>query len=396
MKPLIVLFALAAAITLATSAATISPARAAGPECQPTTTLLPDLGFGGQALAIQGETVVGSVLNPAHRSLPAFWHDGELTLIPDLTRGFAGDINPRGDIVGSSGGAAPFSFVNGATHLLPHNPGPATARRINARGQIAGTVGNVAARWESYASDPILLLPASGDSFAFAKGINDVGEVAGDTDDADFVPRSAIWDRAGQLHVLASGFGADEPSDLFAINNRGVSTGESFLGGDFGPTADQATSWSRDGVPSLIPLLPVTTASIGLELNDLGWVSGIAVDFDFATGEEHGHHAFVWFGKGPSETLPVTGRSYADSESDAHYVTDDGTVVGSSGPVGGPDSATVWTCTQTQAYVPDADVRADNERGQATFPGEPGRIAFMSNRGGNLDIYTVEQNGRSR
>ncbi len=31
---------------------------------------------------------------------------------------------------------------------------------------------------------------------------------------------------------------------------------------------------------------------------------------------------------------------------------------------------------------------------RASFPGEPGRIAFMSNRPGNFDIYTVKQNGK--
>jgi dipeptidyl aminopeptidase/acylaminoacyl peptidase len=32
--------------------------------------------------------------------------------------------------------------------------------------------------------------------------------------------------------------------------------------------------------------------------------------------------------------------------------------------------------------------------GLAAFPGETGRIAFMSNRAGNFDIYTVKQNGQ--
>src|SRR5262245_48175463 len=31
---------------------------------------------------------------------------------------------------------------------------------------------------------------------------------------------------------------------------------------------------------------------------------------------------------------------------------------------------------------------------RASFPGEPGRIAFMSNRTGNFDIYTAKQNGQ--
>src|SRR5262245_8105309 len=319
MRRIMLLPSLAAALALAAGAATADAAvPAAAPTCRPKTTLLPDLSYGSQALGIQGDTVVGSVFNDVHRSLPAYWTDGMLTLVPGLARGFAGDINPRGEIVGSSGGTAPFLFRDGTTHLLPHAPASATARRINARGQIAGTAGLFAARWDWYSSDPVLLPPAAGDQFSFAKGINDAGLVAGDSDDADFVPRSAIWNAAGEIRLLPSGFGLVQPSDLFAINSHGVSTGESYLGGDFGPVADQATRWSRDGVPKLIPLLPATTASTGLELNDLGWVSGLAVDFDFATGEEHGHHAFVWFGGGPTETLPVPGLSYADSESDAH------------------------------------------------------------------------------
>jgi hypothetical protein len=30
----------------------------------------------------------------------------------------------------------------------------------------------------------------------------------------------------------------------------------------------------------------------------------------------------------------------------------------------------------------------------AAFPGEPGRVAFMSDRSGNWDIYKVKQNGK--
>jgi uncharacterized membrane protein len=354
MNRVILFLTASVAIAFAAAAANVSAAPAATADCAPAIALLPDLGYGGQALAIHGDIVVGSVVSATGRNLPAYWRDGQLVLIPGVPRGYAGDINPAGEIVGNSGSTNPFAVVGGTTYLLPHAPGFASARRINARGQIAGAVGDYAARWDSYTSDPVPLLPAAGDTFSFAKGINDAGQVAGDTDDANLIPRSAIWDPAGNVRVLSSGFGADQPSDLFAINNRGVSTGESYVNGEFGPIADQATRWSRDGVPTLIPLLAETNASIGLELNDLGWVSGVAVDLDFATFEEHGHHSFVWFGDGPAETLPVSGHSYADSESDAHYVTDNGTVVGSSGPAGGPDTATVWTCVRAQAHGPMA------------------------------------------
>jgi uncharacterized membrane protein len=350
------LFVAFAAAALAIAAAPVSPAPAASLNCPATITLLPDLGYGSQALAIRGDTVVGSVVAASGRTLPAYWRDGQLVLITGVDRGYAGDINPAGVIVGNSGFSNSFVVVDGTTHLLPHPPGFAYARRINALGQMAGAVGAYAARWDAYTSQPVSLLPAIGDPFSFAKGINNRGQVAGDTDQANGAPRAAIWDLEGNIRVLASGFGADEPSELFAINNRGVSTGESYVGGDFGPTADQATRWSSDGVPTLIPLLPETTGSVGLQLNDLGWVGGVAVEFDWTTFEETGHHAFIWFGDGPAMTLPVPGRSYADSQSDAHYVTDSGVVVGGSGPAGGPNTATIWTCVREQAYLPDGAI----------------------------------------
>jgi Tol biopolymer transport system component len=39
-------------------------------------------------------------------------------------------------------------------------------------------------------------------------------------------------------------------------------------------------------------------------------------------------------------------------------------------------------------------VAAVSGAARASFPGEPGLIAFMSNRGGNFHIYTVKQNGK--
>jgi Tol biopolymer transport system component len=42
-----------------------------------------------------------------------------------------------------------------------------------------------------------------------------------------------------------------------------------------------------------------------------------------------------------------------------------------------------------------AALAATASAGQAAFPGETGRIVFMSNRTGNFDIYTVKQNGQA-
>jgi uncharacterized membrane protein len=357
--------------TIVVSAATVSSASAGGASCRPTVTTLPDLGYGGGASAIHGNTVVGFVFDASGAQIPAYWRDGRLTQIGGFSEGVALDINPSGEIVGNGDSfSAPWALVHGAVQFLPASGGFDYARRINAWGQIAGTIDNYAVRWDSYSSQPVNLQPAAGDSFSFAKGINDLGQVAGDTDSLDGTQRPAIWNLAGRIRVLASGFGTGAFGDLYAINDLGQSVGESFPS-DFSTV--RATRWSSAGAPTLIPLLPGTNASQGLELNELGWASGVAiVAFDPATGNDQGHHAFVWFGAGPALTLPVPGYSYADSESDAHYITNDGTAVGSAGPAGGPDAATVWTCVQAQAFVPGGSAPTSRHRPAPA----PGRVTF--------------------
>jgi uncharacterized membrane protein len=323
-------------------------------------TTLPDFGYGGGASAIRGDNVVGYVFDASGAQVPAYWRDGHLTQIAGFSDGVALDINTSGEMVGNGNAfTEPWAFIDGAVQPLPAKGGFDYARRINVWGQIAGTIDNYAVRWDSYSAQPVNLLPAAGDSFSFAKGINNLGQVAGDTDSLDGTPRPAIWNLAGQIRVLASGFGTGAFGDLYAISDRGQSVGESFPP-DFSTV--QATRWSASGTPTLIPLLPGTNASQGLELNERGWASGVAiVGFDPATGSDEGHHAFLWFGTGPARTLPVPGYSYPNSESDAHYITNDGTAVGSAGPAGGPDAATVWSCVQAQAFVP-GDASAPNSR----------------------------------
>jgi Tol biopolymer transport system component len=58
-------------------------------------------------------------------------------------------------------------------------------------------------------------------------------------------------------------------------------------------------------------------------------------------------------------------------------MTKEATIVGALAAVAAGVCATVW-----------------GESARASFPGEPGRIAFMSNRDGDLDIYTMQQNGK--
>jgi uncharacterized membrane protein len=344
-------------VLLAGLAPASSTARADG--CRPTITRLPDLGYGSEAGAIQGDTIVGWVDDSSGTQLPAVWQDGQLHTLSGLSAGAAGDVNARGEIVGDAGNfTEAFAVVDGTIHALaPNDGGFIYARRVNDRGQIAGVAfdGLYAARWDSYTSAPVALMPAPGDSFSFAKGINDQGVVAGDSDDSSGVPYAAIWTPRGVVHKLEPGFGSGQPGDLFAISNRGEAVGESFETDAAGNIlADQATAWSDRGHPILIPLLPATNQSTALNVSDLGWVVGGAAQIDYSTGAFGPTHALLWFGHGPSMTLPVPGLSYNASESLVHGVQDDGTVVGSAGSADGNAVATVWTCAQRQAFVPDA------------------------------------------
>ena len=59
--------------------------------------------------------------------------------------------------------------------------------------------------------------------FPFARGINDVGAVAGETDQRDSMAHAAIWDRLGRIRVLSGAYRPGTPAGLFEINNAGDS-----------------------------------------------------------------------------------------------------------------------------------------------------------------------------
>ena len=342
----------------AVTAIAIPMAGTAAARCRPSVTHLPDLGFGSAADAVRGNTVVGWVrINDSGGRVPAIWRDGRLSVIGALNHGFAGDINARGEVVGTANHAKKgFVYFHGAVHLLrPAEASFVYARRINDRGQIAGTAfgGRYAARWDSYVSRPTALLPAQGDAFSSAEGINDSATVAGQSASGDGTPHPATWSADGAVHRLSSGYGPGQPGDLFAINDPGESVGESFRTDAHGNIfADEATAWTPAGRAKLIPLLAGTNQSTALNVSDRGWVVGGAAKANYTTLKLGPIHALAWFGRGPARTLPVPGLSYDESESLVHGVDDQGTMVGSSGPAGGIQVATVWTFAQRQAFVP--------------------------------------------
>jgi hypothetical protein len=333
---------------------------AAGKSCTPAVTRLPDLGHGGEAVSFNATAVIGDVLDARGRPHPAIWRAGRLTVLRHgIGTGSALDINARGDIIGQNPqGAHAWELRRGQLTFLRDVPGSTGpyARRINSRGQIAGAVGHqpFAARWASASAAPTVLRPRRGDRYSFAKGINDSGVVAGDTDEADLTPHSAVWSPAGHIRVFAGAYGPGSPGDLFEINNAGATAGESYRITGPGPfSSDEATVWSPSGVPAGLGFLPGTNMSTAFGLSQSGYASGGSWPFDYVHFRFLGPpHAFVWPGHGPLLALPVPGLRYTRSESVVHQIDDNATVAGTAGPVGGPDHPYLWTCAFAQAFVP--------------------------------------------
>jgi hypothetical protein len=380
--------AAAAAMTAAFTAVPPS-APAAAAACRPAIVRLPDLGYGGGATAFNGTTVVGLVFDANGRVHPAIWRGGKLT-VPrrnGIGIGVALDINARGDIVGTNRRSSQaWELRSGTVRLLRHPPGSSgpgsiDARRINARGQIAGAASFSSGaadglRWASAAAAPAILRPRPGDVASSADGINDTGVAAGETDQLVgglLIPRAATWSSLGHIRVLSGAYGPGTPADLFEINNAGMAGGESYRTDASGnPVSDDATVWSTSGVPTDLGFLPGTNRSVAFGLSQSGYAAGLtqAVSYpDFAPlGPPHG---FVWPGHGPLLTLPVPRRSYAHSESFFHQITDDGTVAGTAGPVGGPDHPFLWTCAFQQAYRPSMPSAAMTRPAMAANPAHP-------------------------
>jgi uncharacterized membrane protein len=343
---------------------------ATGRSCRPTVTQLPDLGHGGGAVSFSGGTIVGEVTDARGSSHPAIWRRGHLHVIqtPAIRNGGANYINARGQIVGFADNyTKAWELYRSRITILPDVPGSHAdyARRINNRGQIVGAAGNLAltrtlaARWDSASAAPVLLRPQPGDAFSFSKGINDRGWVAGDTDEADGTPHAAVWSPAGHIHVFAGAYGPRSPGALFEINDAGTSAGES---AQVSGLADEATIWSRSGVPAGLGFFLGLNQSTAFGLSGTGYVSGESSLFDYAHGAFLAVHAFVWPGHGPLLTLPVPHLLYARSVSAVHQIGDNGTVVGAAGPVNGVVHAYVWTCAFQQAFVPSRPPRSHRAR----------------------------------
>lgn len=193
---------------------------------------------------------------------PVIWAQGdirELPTIDDDPDGVATSVNDRGEVVGASGDCTFLShgllWREGAITDLGTLEGvPLSPLDINSKGQVVGFASSpdgtifVAFLWQNGVATSLGTLPP--DVFSVAFGINNKGQIVGDSCDESFACRAFLWQDGTmtELNTLAQ---ANAPflENANSINSRGQIAGKTTVQGTDIADAFLATP-SHDQVPS--------------------------------------------------------------------------------------------------------------------------------------------------
>lgn len=222
---------------------------------------------------VVGESGTGETVNAF------FWRDGRMENLGSLgvNYSWAYGINDAGQVVGysyvSASNLRAFLWNGGVMSGLPGLP--SIAADINNLGQIVGGV-DVAVMWDGTTT---MELGTLGGTYSYANSINDLGQVAGESEVADGSKHAFIWDKGAMTDVGTLG---GQTSAAYGINDAGQVVGES-------QTVDGSTHafvWDKGVMTDLGTLGGQTSAAYGI--NDAGQVVGESQTTD---GEIH---AFIW------------------------------------------------------------------------------------------------------
>jgi probable HAF family extracellular repeat protein len=226
---------------------------------------LPTLGGNGQAVAVNSRGLVaGAAENDTLDSTcpsgfefrqvePVLWEKGEIHTLPTINGDPDGSVhalNDNGQAVGNT-----FNCTGSSFHAVRWQHGKAidlgaldglllSPLAINNRGQIVGAAFSegdsnfvlVAFLWQNGVATNLGTLPP--DVFSLALGINDKGQVVGDSCDADFSCRAFLWQDGTmtELNTLVRSPNAPFLENGNGINSRGQIAGKTTVQGT--PIAD--------------------------------------------------------------------------------------------------------------------------------------------------------------
>ncbi|MCH7474415.1 MAG: hypothetical protein IIA27_07055 [Gemmatimonadetes bacterium] len=174
---------------------------------------------------------------------------------------------------------------------------------INDAGVIVGSAGR-AARWDLDGAGKYLMTflgDGGGEEFgSWASAVNASGDAVGVVwIDADFTDRAALWSGGG-VDTLPLLDPAHELSQAYGINDAGQISGQSYTS-NYDPA--RAVRWEPDGSVTDLGVLPGYENSIGWAINDLGWVGGSSrpANSEFPAKKQH---AVLWIVESDGSIAP--------------------------------------------------------------------------------------------
>jgi probable HAF family extracellular repeat protein len=212
-------------------------------------------------------------------------HGNHVTVLPDLDPSAPfgcsapSAINDAGQIVGTSN-QLPVLWSNGHVISLGSLGNGGFAVGINDRGDIVGQSTTASFQFHAFLWRQGVMtdIGTLGGDFITVGGINNRGQIAGYGTDASGQFAAFVW-QDGVFHILPS-FGGY--ANARAITNGGLLAGEALVGNDI-----HGVFWNQAHQIQDLSPLPGSTFSAGFAVNEGGLVAGVSsVDI--------GSHAVVW------------------------------------------------------------------------------------------------------